>query len=680
MGLWRELKYAIRRIGRIKKLDQQYQQVIEPNPILDKEEIQFSQYDAPKVSIIIPYYNQEKYTWNCLHSIWENLPKVSFEIILVNDNSSENPDFSGIKNIKIIHNEENLGFLKSVNKAIKEAQGEYIYLLNNDTIVKQGFLDELLFVFNNFENVGAVGSMLLNADGSLQDAGSLFTENCRILQVVGKRKAYYPEYNHIYKVDYCSGCSLLFKKTDDNGNLNLFDEQFAPAYFEETDLCFQLRYLQGKNIYYTPFSKVVHFNGVSYNTNITLSAKKQELFDKNLTLFKKKWQKQIDSIKIKKRQERIIELYHNKCIVFYNGVVPEYDNNSGELRLTEIIKAYREKGYFITIISPKNKIDNKYNEYFQRLGVCVYYEHKIFDERADFLKRLKLKQPISWFYAVRIFIKNYILAKKTNPDTLLVYDMVDIHHLRHKRAMELEPQKISHKKDYYKTLYREKLASKKADIVITVSDKEKEYMEQFVEPEKITTISNIHYLKKNIEEVPPFYERKNILFVGSIHPPNIDAVDFLLSDIMPLVWEKDNTIMVDIVGNVKDVIPDIQHPNVKMHGYVSDMEQFLLNSKIMVAPLRYGAGVKGKIGQAFEYFLPVITTDIGAEGMQLENHKNSLIADKKVDFANAILELYHNEELWKTLQSNSENSLYPFSLQRLNHQIDDIHKKLKISR
>jgi len=258
MGIWRELEYSLRRIKRIRKLEQKYQNVEVINDSYKNEKISFPYYENPLVSIIIPYFNQEIYTWNCLYSIYKNLPKTSFEIVLVNDKSTENLDFSSIENIKIIHNEENLGFLKSVNKAITQARGEYIYLLNNDTIVKNGFLDELLFVFDNFPNVGAAGSMLLNADGSLQEAGSVFMKDCKISQVVGKKKSYYPEFNYIYQVDYCSGCSLLLKKLDDNGNLNLFDEQFAPAYFEETDLCFRLKYIQGKDIYYTPFSKIIH--------------------------------------------------------------------------------------------------------------------------------------------------------------------------------------------------------------------------------------------------------------------------------------------------------------------------------------------------------------------------------------------------------------------------------------
>ena len=294
MGIWRETKYFVRRINRIRKLEENFK--FDSSLNFEKVSFTFPEFDEPLVSIIIPYFNQEDYTWNCLNSIRENLPEVSFEIILVNDKSTENPDFSLLKNVKIIHNEQNLGFLKSVNNAIKAVKGRYIYLLNNDTRVTKGFLDELVYVFENYENVGAVGSMLLNADGSLQEAGSVFMKDCRISQVVGNKKAHYPEFNYIYKVDYCSGCSLMFEKYDENGEINLFDEQFAPAYFEETDLCFRLKYVQKKNIYYTPFSKIIHYNGVSYNSNISFTEKKQELVDKNLLLFKKKWQKQILSL------------------------------------------------------------------------------------------------------------------------------------------------------------------------------------------------------------------------------------------------------------------------------------------------------------------------------------------------------------------------------------------------
>ena len=213
-------------------------------------------------------------------------------------------------------------------------------------------------------------------------------------------------------------------------------------------------------------------------------------------------------------------------------------------------------------------------------------------------------------------------------------------------------------------------------MVVTISEDEEKYMQKFTHKDKLITISNIHYPKKTIKKVPSFYERENILFVGSIHPPNVDAVKFLINEIMPIVWAKNNSIGINIIGNVNEVMREIIHPNVKLLGYVPDMEEFLLKSKMMVAPLRYGAGVKGKIGQAFEYFLPVITTPIGAEGMKLENQKNAIIAENKENFAEAILDLYSNEDLWKNLQNNSENSLFPFSKENLENKIDLIEKNL----
>ena len=89
----------------------------------------------------------------------------------------------------------------------------------------------------------------------------------------------------------------------------------------------------------------------------------------------------------------------------------------------------------------------------------------------------------------------------------------------------------------------------------------------------------------------------------------------------------------------------------------------------MIAPLRYGAGVKGKVGQAFEYYLPVVTTSIGAEGMFLENDINAIIVDNATDFANKIIEVYNQSEIWEKLSKNSELSLYPFSKEKLEKTI-----------
>lgn len=142
---------------------------------------------------------------------------------------------------------------------------------------------------------------------------------------------------------------------------------------------------------------------------------------------------------------------------------------------------------------------------------------------------------------------------------------------------------------------------------------------------------------------------------------------------MPIVWKEIPDLKVNIIGNVINDIKDINDPKFVFKGYVPNIEEYFFTNKFMVAPLRYGAGVKGKIGQAFEYYLPVVTSSIGSEGMYLENFKNALIEDTAEGFAKNIIQLYNDKELWTKLQNNSEESLKPFSRENLK---DCILKKI----
>lgn len=671
------LKYKIRRYKRVKSLEDRFKNLKLFTSLNTNQKINFAEFEIPKVSIIIPFYNQIDYTLNCLNHLHKQLDNsIPFEIILIDDNSPQEYDFSEIKGIQLIRNNENLGFLKNCNNGILASKGEYIYFLNNDTEVQKGFLKELLFVFENFPNVGAVGSMLLNTNGSLQEAGSVFMKDFTIHQIVRKRKPYFPDVNYIKKVDYCSGCSLLFKKHKDNGDLNLLDEKFIPAYFEETDFCFDLKYNQGKEIYYTPFSKVLHFNGVSYNQkeekpDEDKQKKKDALFEKNATLFKSKWRHILDNIHSKTVEARILEKHDNKSIIFYNSSVPEYDKDSGANRLKEIMVAFKNLGYQVTFLCNQNYINNPYNEFYQRLGIQVFYEFDKFNDYEKFLKKNFPIDTIHWFYGPNTFIQYIDSIKKLQPNSKTIYDMVDIHHIRLDRAIELGESIKSNARRYKKYYKIETQDIKKADKIIAISDFEFIYMQKFFDKEKLVTVSNIHYPKIKIEDTLPFEDRKDILFIGSQHIPNVDALYFLFNQIMPLVWKELPELKVNIIGNINEIVKDINHPNFVFQGFVHDITDFFISNKMNIAPLRYGAGVKGKIGQSFEYYLPVVTTSIGAEGMKLVNNENALIDDSPEGFASNIIKLYTDKNLWLHLQKNSENSLIPFSRENLEKIIND---------
>lgn len=360
-----------------------------------------------------------------------------------------------------------------------------------------------------------------------------------------------------------------------------------------------------------------------------------------------------------------------KTIVFICGSIPTYDKDSGSNRLKEIIKAYVELNFNCIIIVNQLENTTKYLDYFNDLGVLTYNDLKAKNKTISFLKSIP-KVDFIWYYGPNSLKKNYTIISKIQPNSKSMYDMVDIHFLRYKRAIELNPKRISLKKRYKKYFKIETVLAKKVDVVIAISEQEKSIMSSYLDKNKIITISNIHYPKINRKDTLPFEDRKNILFIGSSHTPNIDALYYLYEKIMPIVWKKLPHLKVEIIGNLKEQILDINNPNMIFHGYVPEIESYFNKAKFMIAPLRYGAGVKGKIGQSFEYYLPLITTEIGAEGMFLKHNENALVANNEEDFAHEIITLYENKNLWQHLQNNSEDSLKPFSREILKETIKKI--------
>ncbi|ROH89824.1 glycosyltransferase [Chryseobacterium cucumeris] len=365
-----------------------------------------------------------------------------------------------------------------------------------------------------------------------------------------------------------------------------------------------------------------------------------------------------------------INLYDasQKTILFASRDFPAHDKESGANRLKELIFIYKELGYNCILFAPHMFEDDSYVKFYQQHNVIVYIENNKYRNIYDFLSSFK-KIDYVWFngpLALNLFYKK---MKAILPSAKFIYDMVDIHFLRFKRAIELEPTRISLKKNYKHFFRLETVVAPQLDYIIAISDKEKEIMSQYADKNKIVTISNIHYPKIDISERKSFSESKGITFIGSIHEPNIDAVKFLYEKIMPIVWKTNPELEVSIIGNVAEKLDLKLFPKFKFLGFVESIEEHFMNSKIMVAPLRFGAGVKGKIGQAFEYFFPVVTTDIGAEGMKLTDKKNVLIANDENSFAEAIIQLNNDEELWNTLSRNSVDSLRAFSPEEVKEKL-----------
>jgi GT2 family glycosyltransferase len=626
----------------------------------------------PEVSIIIPVYNQIIYTLNCLYTIEQYDKDIPKEIIIINDNSSDNTlqYLDNITGITVINNSENLGFLRNVNKGIAAAKGKYVYLLNNDVEVQEKYLSSLLEVFKTKENVGAVGSKMVFADNTLQEAGCLIFKDTEIVNLGRCDAIDASKFNYLRKVDYCSGCSLLFRRKDVNGKLNLLDEAFLPAYYEETDFCQRLKYEQNLDIYYQPKSEIIHFENISYTGK---DSGKEILLQKNREVFMNRWDRYFTNERFLDDGVRTNFNAHYKKpnILILEENMPKPDKDSGSRRLFEIIKILQKNEHKI-ILAVKHfeeTGDDVYVDFFRSMGVEVCKDYvntkdKIVTvsdqvtEALHYVDIVSIFRPLGFDYWFKQ-IKNKISGKK------IIYDMVDLHYLRMERENNYLEVTKSRKKEMKSFKEKEYFGMKNANAVISISDEEKEIVSnQGIERDKIFTISNIH--KSVAVKNTDFSKREGLLFIGGYyHIPNVDAVRFLFEEIMPLVWEKNNSIKVYILGpNFPEDLKEKYHSDkFQILGYKESIDYWFENSRIFVAPLRYGAGVKGKIGQALEFGLPVVTTTIGAEGMGLEDKITASISDKSPEgFAKKILELYNDENLWRTLHSNSALPLSKFSI------------------
>ena len=636
----------------------------------------FSAQTNPEVSIIIHGINDLKLVLNCLYAIEKYNQNISKEVIVINAKDTGTQEYlEKIKGITLLNNEGSIGLIQTVNIAIGKAKGKFTYLLDSHILVQENYLSSLVDVFNTKENVGAVGSKMISADNTIIEAGSLVFENSEIVELGKSEAIETTQFSFLRKVDFCAG-SLLFRKTKKNGDLNLLNETFSSMYFALADLCLKLKKAENLDTYYHPLSEVACLDN-SFKTTINN--------DKDKVDFTNHWNPYFSNKKYVK-SEKINYSTHYKTpnFLFLEENMPKPDQDSGSRRFMEIVKILQKNGHHI-VLAVKHfdeTKDSDYIPYFQNAGVeiCRDYvnaQNKIVKVEDQVVNALSYVDVI-WIFRPLGFNHWYNLIKDKINGQKMIYDMVDLHYLRMERENNYVDV-VTKEREKEISFFKEKeyAGMNISDAVISISDEEKNTVsDNGVKKDKIFTVSNIH---KPIDNVPlKFSEREGLLFIGGYnHLPNIDAVKFLHDQILPLVWAKNNRIKIFILGPdfPTDLKEKYHSDRFQILGYQETVDFWFENSRVFVAPLRYGAGVKGKIGQALEFKLPVITTGIGAEGMSLEDAKTALISDENPqNFADKILELYDNENLWQTLH---QNSLLPLSKFSIETQEQNIKKMLQ---
>lgn len=610
------------------------------------EKLKLPECDEPLVSIIIPVYNQFHYTYNCIKSIISYTRDVKYEVILADDVSTDKTREieNVIENLKVIHNEKNLGFILNCNNAAKFARGKYIHFLNNDTNVQSGWLSSLLNLIENDERIGLVGSKLVYPNGLLQEAGGIFWNDANAWNYGRGRSPLAPEYNYVKEVDYISGASILISKSLWN-EIGGFDERFVPAYYEDSDLAFEVR-KHGYKVVYQPESVVVHFEGMSNGTDTSNGVKVYQI--KNKKKFYKKWKATLKEKHFESGKNNFLardRSKNKKCILFVDHYVPTFDKDAGSRATYQHLKLMAELGYNIKFIGDNFVKYEKYTKALEDLGIEVLYGPKYalgwrawVKENAEYIDTVVLSRPhIS---------KKYIDFIKQSTDAKIVYYIHDLHFLRELREYELTKNpKIKASSDYWKKV--ELGLMEKSDVVVTFSSDEKKIIDEYFPTSKAVVTPIFIFDEFNYESVK-FSGRKNILFVGGFnHKPNEDAVLWFIKEIWPSILKEIPECKFIVAGsNPTEKIRSLASENIVVTGFVPDdlLNEYYQQCRVCVIPLRFGAGVKGKTIEALSKKIPIVSTPIGVEGLyDIESYVESTAEPN--GFAQKVINYYKDDDL-----------------------------------
>ncbi|WP_439152463.1 glycosyltransferase family 4 protein [Winogradskyella sp.] len=371
----------------------------------------------------------------------------------------------------------------------------------------------------------------------------------------------------------------------------------------------------------------------------------------------------------------------NKIALIIGFVWPEPKSSAAGSRMLQLITQFQNQGYAITFASAAKTSPNTFNLKAKGISTqSILLNDSSFDDFVSDLKpdlvlfdRFMTEEQYGWRVA------------EYCPEALRILDTEDFHGLRKAREMALKASTtVSLEHLQNDTTKREIASIYRCDLSIIISE---------VELEILTDQFNIdgsllYYLpfllepadKSELEQLPTFEERQDFITIGNfLHPPNYDVVLYLKQTIWPLIRRELPKVQLHIYGayaSQKVTQLHNEHDGFLIKGFAEEVSKVMQQAKVCLAPLRFGAGLKGKVVDAMLNGTPCVMSSIAAEGMFGNFDTNGFIEDKPNLYVQKAIELYKDAELWQTIQTNGFK-IINMRFNTANFQAD-FSKKLKL--
>jgi GT2 family glycosyltransferase len=598
------------------------------------------------VSIIIPVRDALAPTLACLAALLAMPTRYGFEILIGDDASgvATRTALAGIGGpVRHILHPANLGFLRNCNAVAAAARGRHLVFLNNDTVVLPGWLDALIDTLEEDPTVAVAGSKLLNADGTLQEAGGIIWRDGSGWNLGRGQDPRAPEFNFVRETDYCSGASLAVPAAVWR-RLGGFDERYAPAYFEDSDFAFRAR-AAGFRVIYQPFSEIIHHEGLSHGRDPRKGIKAWQV--RNRDVFVDRWRQVLarehftngESVFVARDRSR--ERPH---VLFFDHYVPQPDRDAGSRTIFDFMRTFQERGFRVTLWPENQHYDRPYVERLQRMGIEVVYALARGRDPATWLG--DAGKALDYVFLSRPQVaRHFIAAVRRNTRAKVLFYGHDLHWQR----LELEyratgnpalPAHIRHLHDLEIEMCRA------ADAVFYPSETECAVVRREVDT-PVFMLPMAAYDTRDRERGDSAVDVRHLLFVGGFaHTPNVDGVEWFIAKIWPELLRRDSRLRLTIAGsNPPQRVLALADAAVTVTGWLSadDLAALYARVGVAVVPLRFGGGVKGKVLEAFAAGVSVVATSVGVQGIP-DAGSLAFVADEPAAFAVAVLAAISDRE------------------------------------